>query len=180
MPLTPGKSMTFLEQPILRPEQPADASFLQDLYANTRAQELRQVPWSSAQKAAFLRMQFDVQTKQYHQQFPDAAYQIILWGTQPIGRMYVHRGKEEIVLIDIALRPESRGAGIGTRLLKYLQEEAEKDGKPLRIHVEQSNRALSLYRRLGFRLLEQKGIYYWMEWRAEFTRDTSSAEKSQL
>jgi hypothetical protein len=37
-------------------------------------------------------------------------------------------------------------------------------GKPLRIHVEGFNPALRLYERLGFRQIEDKGVYLFMEW----------------
>jgi len=119
-------------------------------------------------------MQFSLQTKHYHQYYPDAAYQIVLWGGRPIGRLYVHRGNDQILLIDIALLPEYRGAGIGGQLIKDLLLEAVADGKPVRIHVEWENPALRLYTRLGFQLLESKGVYYLMEWkkesRSEFAR----------
>ena len=58
-----------------------------------------------------------------------------------------------------------RNRGIGTRLLRELQEEARSAGKPLRIHVERFNPALRLYERLGFRQTEDKGIYLFLEWR---------------
>ena len=34
------------------------------------------------------------------------------------------------------------------------------------IHVEKNNPALRLYDRLGFRAIEDKGVYLFMEWRA--------------
>jgi hypothetical protein len=37
-------------------------------------------------------------------------------------------------------------------------------GKLLRIHVERFNPALRLYERLGFRPIEDKGVYLFMEW----------------
>jgi ribosomal protein S18 acetylase RimI-like enzyme len=42
--------------------------------------------------------------------------------------------------------------------------EAELAGKPVRIHVEQFNPAQRLYRRLGFRPVEDQGVYSLMEW----------------
>jgi hypothetical protein len=37
---------------------------------------------------------------------------------------------------------------------------------PLRIHVEKFNPALRWYERLGFRQIEDKGVYLFMEWTA--------------
>jgi len=150
---------------LLRPEQAEDQEFLFAVYASTRAEELKRVPWSDTQKRDFLSMQFNLQSKHYHQYYPDAAYQIILLGDRPIGRIYVHRGKDQILLIDIALLPEHRGAGIGGHLVEDLLLEASAESKPVRIHVEWENPALRLYTRLGFQLLESKGVYYLMEWK---------------
>ena len=38
-------------------------------------------------------------------------------------------------------------------------------GKPLRIHVERFNPARRLYERLGFRQIEDRGVYLFMQWR---------------
>jgi ribosomal protein S18 acetylase RimI-like enzyme len=89
---------------------------------------------------------------------------VILVDQQPAGRLYVARWPEEIRIVDIALLPQYRNAGVGTTLLQELQVEAVQAGKPLRIHVEQFNPALGLYRRLGFRVIEDRGVYFLMEW----------------
>lgn len=151
-------------QPTLRPATDEDLPFLRRVYAGTRAMELAQVPWTDEQKEAFLTFQFDAQHKYYREQFPDAAYDLIVVDGEPVGRLYVDRRDDEIRLIDIALLPERRRAGIGRKLLEDLQREAAAAGHPLRIHVEMNNPALSLYRRLGFRELEEQGVYYLMEW----------------
>jgi ribosomal protein S18 acetylase RimI-like enzyme len=68
------------------------------------------------------------------------------------GRLYVHRGGSEIRVVDIALLPEFRGAGVGTRLMRGLQAEATESGRRLTLHVDASNvGARRLYERLGFR-----------------------------
>ncbi|HEX9638725.1 MAG TPA: GNAT family N-acetyltransferase [Acidobacteriota bacterium] len=148
-----------------RPVVSSDREFLCRLYASTRQEELAPVPWSEPEKEAFLRLQFDAQDRHYQEHFPAAAFQIIELDAQPIGRLYVDRRADEIRLIDIALLPEFRGAGIGTALLMELIDEAAAAGKPLRIHVERFNPALRLYQRLGFRPLEEHGVYLLMEYR---------------
>lgn len=47
----------------LRPSQPGDRGFLVRLYASTRAEELDGLGWSDARRDAFLRMQFELQTR---------------------------------------------------------------------------------------------------------------------
>jgi ribosomal protein S18 acetylase RimI-like enzyme len=94
-----------------------------------------------------------------------AAFDVILVDGQPAGRLYVSREDDEIRIVDIALLPEYCNRGIGTTLLKGLQSEAAAAGKPLRIHVERFNPALRLYERLGFRQIDDRGVYLFMECR---------------
>ena len=75
----------------LRPIAPADEQFLYQVYASTRQEELAQVPWSDAQKEAFLRMQFAAQHLHYQQHYADAAFSILELQGEPIGRLYVAR-----------------------------------------------------------------------------------------
>jgi len=154
-----------MDRPIrLRPEAPEDAAFLLRLYASTRADEMKLVPWSDSQKEAFLGMQFHAQTAHYHQYYPDASYDVILHEGQAVGRLCVHCSQDAILLIDIALLPEHRGHGIGGRLLNDILSQATAQGKRVQIYVERENPAMRLYIRLGFKKVEDKGIYYFMEW----------------
>jgi ribosomal protein S18 acetylase RimI-like enzyme len=148
----------------LRPVTPKDELFLAGLYASTRAEELAITGWSDEQKAAFCRKQFDAQSAHYTAHYPGALLQIIEQSGVPIGRLYVAHWEREIRIMDIALLPEHRGAGIGTRFLRDLQEEAGVAEKSLTIHVERFNRALELYERLGFKTVEEQEVYLLMQW----------------
>src|SRR6266436_5956800 len=138
------------DSPRLRAATPEDEQFLRAVYAGTRAEELARVPWSEEQKRAFTNMQFAAQDADFRQHYPTAQYSIIEVQGVPAGRLYVDRCQKEIRIIDIALLPEHRRGGIGTKLLRELQDEARTAGKTLTIHVEKFNPALNLYRRLGF------------------------------
>jgi ribosomal protein S18 acetylase RimI-like enzyme len=70
-------------------------------------------------------------------------------------------------MVDIALLPEYRRAGIGSAILKDLLAEGARGGKRVSIHVEIFNPALALYERLGFRKLREHGVYHFMEWSPE-------------
>ena len=148
----------------LRPITPADEPFLLRLFASTRADELALTNWSEEQKAAFCRMQFTAQSAHYLKHYADASLDIIECDGVAAGRLLVWRAEKEILIVDIALLPEYRGAGIGARFLRELQEEAKAAGKPLTIHVERFNPALRLYERLGFKTVEDKGVYLLMKW----------------
>jgi ribosomal protein S18 acetylase RimI-like enzyme len=149
----------------LRPEEPTDEAFLLDLYSSTRTEEMNLVPWDTNQKNAFLRMQFQLQAQHYHKYYPSAQFLVILLDDRPIGRIYVDRDPEQILLMDIALVPEHRNTGIGGRLMRELIAEAAATKRPLRIHVERNNPgAMRLYERLGFRAIKEVGIHFLMEW----------------
>lgn len=147
-----------------RAEQPGDAPFLLQLYASTREDEMRLVSWDAAQKEAFVRSQFALQTRHYRKYYPEAAFLVIELDGQPIGRLYLDRSDRCILVIDIALLPEHRGAGLGGRLMRDVLAEGEAARKPVQIHVERNNPALRLYERLQFRLIEDKGSHFLMEW----------------
>ncbi len=148
----------------LRPSAASDEEFLLSVYASTRLDEMALVPWTQEQKAAFVQMQFRAQRQSYLTQYPQAQYYIIEQGSQRIGRMIVDRSQPAILLMDIALLPDYRNAGIGTALIRQLQDEALQAGCALRLHVETFNPALHLYERLGFRSIGESGIYLEMEW----------------
>lgn len=148
----------------LRLATPADTEFLVAVYAATRMEELAVTGWSDEQKAEFCQMQFTAQDSHYRQHYPTAEYSVIEVSEIPIGRLYVDRWTREIRIMDIAILPEHRGNGIGTRLLAGLQREAAETGRCLSIHVESFNPALRLYERLGFQMTEDKGVYQLMEW----------------
>lgn len=147
----------------LRPTAEDDNEFLSQLYASTRVQELAPVPWSDDQKQAFLAEQFRAQTTHYAAHFADASFDVVLVDGERAGRMIVARRPDELKLIDIALLPEHRGRGIGTRLMAPLLDEADERGVKITIYVERFNRALRLYGRLGFVTVQDDGVHLRME-----------------
>ena len=152
------------EQVILRSILPQDDSFLFQVYASTRADEMALVPWTAERKEAFLRMQFNAQRVHYQKYYPRAEYQIIQLGRVSVGRLIVDWSQNPILVIDIALLPEYRNNGIGTALMKDIMAEAAKLHWATTLHVEIFNPAMKLYERLGFVKTSEQGIYYEMTW----------------
>ncbi len=149
----------------LRPVRDDDASLLFRIYASTRAEELAPLEWSEAQKDAFLRQQFDAQTRHYRTHFADARFELIECDLEPAGRLIVWHGQGEIRLVDISLLPAFRRRGIGEGLLRPILDAAAERQVPVRIHVERSNPARRLYSRLGFLPIGEQGLYFLLEWR---------------
>lgn len=149
----------------LRPQTAADREFLHGLYASTRWEELAPSGWPDAAKIGFLRQQSDLQLKHYDKFYQDGgAFWLITLGGDPIGRLYVFRGGGEIRVVDLSLVPPARGRGYGAALLTAVQVEAAEQDWSVSIHVERNNRARNLYRRLGFVVTEEHGVYLRMDW----------------
>lgn len=149
----------------------ADMPFLALLYRTTREAELARTPWSEGEKQAFVDMQFRAQHEHYQKHYPDALWLIVEQAGRPIGRLYLERWEAEHRIIDIALLPAIRGRGIGEAILRDLLDEATAEGKAVGIHVEKLNPAMSLYRRLGFKTVEDKGVYDLLVWREQAAVD---------
>ena len=148
----------------LRPATLEDEPFLRQLFATTRADELALMDWEDNQKEAFIAMQFNAQKQQYVMSYPQAEHSIILLNDIPIGRQMIDRGESEFTLVDIALLPNHRSAGIGTHLIKDLLVEATAARKPVKLRVWHANPARNLYQRMGFSAADETGVYSEMCW----------------
>lgn len=133
----------------LRPVTPADDAFLFELYASTRP-ELAALGLGEAHQQMLLRVQWMAQRQGYQSRYPRGEHQLVLVEDAPVGRLWVAREPEELRLVDVSLLPVKRGSGVGTALLRALQQEAAALGQPLRLSVARDNPAQRLYARLGF------------------------------
>ena len=149
----------------LRRARQDDLPLLRRVYAGARQAELASLDWNDAQRAWFVGMQFDLQARAFAQAYPTAQHEVVLCAGQPVGRLIVDRSSDAIRLVDIALLPDHRNAGIGSELLRRLLDEATDSGKPVVLHVATSNRASALYQRLGFFVSAQDDVYLEMQWR---------------
>ena len=149
----------------LRPAAAADRDFLFRLYASTREEELAPVRWPPGMKETFLRQQFEARARDYESRSNAGENLIVLGDGQPVGQLWVERSHGELRLLDVALMPEHRGAGLGTSLLTQLLNEAREHKVPVRLHVLSHNPARRLYERLGFSAVGPNGVYQEMECR---------------
>ena len=149
----------------LRASCPDDKPFLYEIYSGIRRDEVASLGWSREQEEAFFRMQFAARQHSYRNQFPDASYSIIELGKRPVGGMLVARDGDGICLVDIALLHPFRGKGIGRKLIAELLDQGAKAGLGVRLSVVKGNRAINLYRRLGFSEVGEDagGVYVKME-----------------
>jgi ribosomal protein S18 acetylase RimI-like enzyme len=141
-----------------------DESFLYELYASTRQEEMAFSGWEAAQIETFLRMQFRLRTASYAAQYPSAEHNIIASEGQPVGATIVNRSDTEISLVDIAFLPMHRNKGFGTLLLNSLKDESLASDRPIRLQVDRQGIALHLYERLGFAATGEDALRIAMVW----------------
>jgi ribosomal protein S18 acetylase RimI-like enzyme len=143
-----------------------DVLFVGRVYASVFKDMLTDLPWSDAQKAGFLLLQFRAEHEAYQTHHPEADWLVISWRDQDVGRLYIECHPDEHHIIDIALMPPYRGRGIGEALLRDLMDEAARAGNPLSAEVPKKSRAMALYRRLGFVATDDHGASERMRWEA--------------
>lgn len=141
-----------------------DLPFLELLYASTRADEVAATGWPADMQRAFLAQQFAAQHRHYRAHYPTAEWLVIEAEGEVMGRLYVEEWPTQFRIIDISLVPEIRGRGLGAAILADVMDQAGAIGKRVSIHVEKNNPAMRLYLRLGFRPVEDKGVYDLLEW----------------
>ncbi|MEA3049044.1 MAG: hypothetical protein QOG84_880 [Sphingomonadales bacterium] len=147
-----------------RPFTDADLPLMERLYVSTREAEVAQTGWPEDAQRAFLAQQFEAQHRHYQTHYYDMEWLIIERAGQPIGRLYLYEAKDEFEIVDITIGPESRGEGIGAAILEDVFDLARPTGKRVAIHVEKNNPARRLYLRLGFVMIEDRGVYDLMAW----------------
>jgi ribosomal protein S18 acetylase RimI-like enzyme len=148
----------------LRPERPGDEPLLYEVYASTREEELALTNWDERTRRAFLDMQYAAMRRGYGSRYPGGEFLVICRGEQAIGRLVLNRTSEEIRVVDLALLPARRNAGIGTLLMQRVCAEAARAGKRVGLSVLNNNRAIRWYERLGFAKCAEEGVYAEMEW----------------
>jgi len=141
-----------------------DDPFLFSVYAAARQSEIVRWGWPDAEREAFLRMQYHCQQRSYQMQYPQLEYRIIQVGNQPAGRIILAGMGGGYVLVDIGILPDFQHQGIGTAMLKELQDSIA-SGEFLQLTVYKDNLALNLYLQLGFQVYTETELYFMMEWR---------------
>lgn len=120
---------------------------------------------SDAGKELLLKQQFLGFNRQIKETYPIREEYIIISRDETIGEWRLHRGDNEIRLISITLTDLWRGKGIGSTVIRHIQQESKKAAKPLTLSVACDNtRAISLYQKLGLRIRHEGFPYLEMVW----------------
>ena len=163
-----------MESITLRDARPGDQRWLAALFADVRRDEFQQFGWSASAIDRFVLQQFEFQQLGYRARYPAATCHVIEREGFPreshddarIGRLWVDRDGDGIVVLDISVWSAWRGRGIGSQCLRVLIDEARSSQRPIRLQVAQGNPARRLYERLGFLVVDQCPPYFAMRWQA--------------
>jgi RimJ/RimL family protein N-acetyltransferase len=148
-----------------RAATPADEPFLFELYCAVRAHEFAQLVLPEPVKQQLIRMQYTAQLNGYRSEFPESAFEIVIENERKVGRIWIARLEDSYHLVDIAILPEAQNAGIGTTLVRELQQEAELARKPVRLSVFRFNPgSVRFHQRLGFEVTHEDAIQLYFEW----------------
>ena len=92
-------------------------------------------------------------------------FEIILCDNNPCGFLSVEDRPDHISVSEIVITPQFQGRGIGSRLLNEAMQRGRETRSPLRLQVLGENRAIELYRRLGFKECGATETHIHMVWR---------------
>ena len=100
----------------------------------------------------------EFQTRHFEEKWQEQAFQIVRGGDEDIGVIWTEDEPTCINLREIILLPGFQNLGIGTYLLKQVIERAHSKRKPIQLTVLKANKAVDLYKRLGFRIIGEASV----------------------
>ena len=107
------------------------------------------------------------QRKFFDRGFVPRETRVILVDGKPGGRLDVSRSRMEFFLGLIEILPELQGRGLGSAVIRDLQEEARGKRVPIRLQVIKGNQAaVRLYERLDFKRAGETKTHHLMLWQA--------------
>jgi ribosomal protein S18 acetylase RimI-like enzyme len=129
----------------LRPAAARDLEWLVDLRLETMSGHL-----DAAGKSLSLQDQKDRVLRDFD------SIRIVAMNDEDIGMLKLLRNPEQWKLVQIQLRLQFQGLGLGTRILTDLLVEAQTNTVPVTLSVLKVNPAKRLYERLGFCVVSEK------------------------
>lgn len=128
----------------LRQARPDEFGFAEAIYINAMRPLMEQLDaWNEPLRRAAIRRSFKA-----------ADSQIIALEGRDIGWTQVTERDADYNLAQIQILPECCGLGIGTRIIRDLLDKARAGGRTVSLSAVRTNRAIGLYQRLGFRIID--------------------------
>jgi ribosomal protein S18 acetylase RimI-like enzyme len=145
-----------MAQPIrfsLRPASDEDAQFVEWLYLAAQKPFLEKLPdFNEEQLIA-----------RFRKSLATGEVDIIVVDHQNVGCIHLTKGPDVIDIAQLHIMPGFQGKLIGTTLIRRVLEEASSIRKKVTLAVLKGNRAIHLYKRLGFTVTGEDDIKYYMQ-----------------
>jgi GNAT superfamily N-acetyltransferase len=139
---------------LLRRSQAGDYEFARTLYIESTKPLLRALDrWDEARLVA-----------RFTKSFQRGEAQVICADGVDIGWLQVSVSSDGLHLHQMHLRDPYRNRGIGSRLICSVMEQARGSRMPVTLNVIRGNPAISLYLRLGFRVVDEETELLRMRW----------------
>ncbi len=103
------------------------------------------------------------QNHSFESKWSDNNFQKIYVNDKLVGAIWVDDNTDFRQIREVQIHPDFQGDGIGTAAIRLEIESAGQAGKPLRLRVLFQNKALSLYERLGFKIIDKNEHQFIME-----------------
>lgn len=141
-----------------RPAHESDTGF---------AREVHHRAYREAVKRQFGSWIEEEQDRYFERDWGAATFEIVLCDGIPCGYVCIEDENDHIHVREIILLPEYQGRGIGSSILGDVMERARTRRVPVRPGTFNTNRALGLYRKLGFREIGRTETHTLLEWSSD-------------
>ena len=164
----------------VRPTVAADSDLLLEIFAASRA-DFAFLPLPPDAKNQLIAQQHRAQLSHYAAAYPGAQYLVVEADGAPVGELIVWQNASQLRIVDIALLPAHRSRGIGTVLIRRLQDQARLADLRLQLAVWASNdAAVHFYRQLGFEQTSDDAGYLDLTWQVDRAQDENSYQRREV
>lgn len=141
-----------LDEIKLRQTEQQDANFLWELHVLALKPHVSAVyGWDEA-----------FQRRYYLENYSTLNSQVIQVAGEDAGVLAIEETPLGYILSSIELLPQYQGMGIGSRLISDLLEKAAATGQSVSLRTLKDTPARQLYERLGFQVIGETEVHYWM------------------
>lgn len=153
----------------LLPVESTHKDFLLKLFKECRPDLALITSINEKQTDDIIYQQFTIEQEQLIIMYPNAEYNIVIFNGQLIGRLYINHGDTVDRILEIGLLDEYRSLGIGKELVTKVIQNALKKNKSVNLQVAWfNNMAYEFYEKMGFEVIENKGVFYEMQYAGNF------------
>lgn len=103
----------------------------------------------------------------FYRDWSAGGFEILELNGEPCGYVAVDDRSDDVVVREVVILPSHQSRGLGSQVLRETIEHAHGRGVPVRLGALRANRAVGLYRRMGFQETEGSATHIGMELRPQ-------------